>query len=80
MFKSLMQLFNKPTLLDIKRKQLLETQTALLNAQTGLDFAKATVDYHNAVIARLTASIEADTTDSPVNVTPIHPMHKSFLK
>lgn len=59
---------------------LLEAQTALLNAQAGLDFSKATVDYHNTVIVRLTADIAKDEGTDSVNVVDIHPLHRAFSK
>lgn len=50
---SLLHLFRRQTLRDIAHTELVEAQRRRLEAQTALDYAKASVDQHNATVTRL---------------------------
>jgi hypothetical protein len=48
-----MNIFHRPTPVEVAARELGEAQLALLAAQSGLEYAKAMVQYHEARIARL---------------------------
>lgn len=51
--------FNRQDPKDAAWKELQEARMALLTAQTGLEWAAASVQYNQARITRLTAYVEA---------------------
>lgn len=53
--------FSKPTPIEIATKELQEAQEKLLEAQTGLEYAKAMVEYNTNRVARLQEYIKAQT-------------------
>ena len=55
----LLNLFRKPSPMVVAMTELVEAEHALLVAQTGLDWAQASVHYNQARIERLTRFLAA---------------------
>lgn len=51
--KNLKNLFSKPTVQSVAQDELYEAERKLMEAQTGLEYAHAMVDYHTNRVARL---------------------------
>lgn len=54
---NLKQFFVKPSPMELAARELIEAQHALLVAETGLDWAQASVDYNKNRILRLNVII-----------------------
>lgn len=54
--------FSKPSVLDTAKAELYEAQQKLMEAQTGLEYAAAMVEYNTNRVARLKTLIEQATT------------------
>jgi len=54
---NLKQFFAKPSPMELAARELIEAQHALLVAETGLDWAQASVDYNKNRILRLNVII-----------------------
>lgn len=59
--KSLKDLFSKPTVTAVAQDELYEAERKLMEAQTGLEYAHAMVDYHTNRVARLKKLLDAQT-------------------
>jgi hypothetical protein len=53
MFKEVINLFRKPTTMELASHELAEAEMALLSSHTAVEYARAMVNYQNERIKRL---------------------------
>lgn len=73
MFKDFLKVFTPPDPVNAAQQELVEASLALLEAQSGLEFATAMVDYHNRRVLRLSGFLA---TEQKAREQPMEAIHE----
>ena len=73
MLTEFLRVFKKPTATVLAQTELEEAQRQLLAAQSGLDFARSSVEYNQQRVARLTRYVRTGEYDAGTPAVP--PLH-----